>query len=152
MTTQSSARRSLLGRALGVLSLGALFSTSSQANPAQAKAGSYRVVFQVSDADPKKWQLTLNNIRNLQEELGAANVTVELVAFGPGVAMLKADSEVAARVGETLAAGVGVFACENTMRAQKLAHEAMVSKVGFVPAGIAALVKRQSEGYAYIRS
>ena len=29
-----------------------------------------KVVFQVSDADPKKWNLTLNNVKNVQDALG----------------------------------------------------------------------------------
>ena len=43
-----------------------------------------RVVIQVSDADPAKWNLALNNARNMQTDLGAANVDIEIVAYGPG--------------------------------------------------------------------
>src|SRR3981189_1717378 len=54
----------------------------------------YRVVFQVSDSDPAKWKLALNNARNVQEDLGKENVQIEIVAYGPGLAMLKAESPV----------------------------------------------------------
>jgi intracellular sulfur oxidation DsrE/DsrF family protein len=110
------------------------------------------VVFQVSDADPKKWTLTLNNVKNLQEALGANNVSVEIVAYGPGIGMLKADSEIGNRVLEALQAQVAVMACENTMRGQHLTHADMLGKIGYVPSGVAELVKRQAEGYAYIRA
>ena len=43
-----------------------------------------RVVVQVSEADPARWSLALNNVKNLQDDLGAANVTIEIVAYGPG--------------------------------------------------------------------
>ena len=75
---------------------------------------------QVSDADPAKWNLALNNARNIQTDLGAANVDIEVVAYGPGIGMLKADSVVGNRIDEALGAGVKVVACENTMRGQKL--------------------------------
>src|SRR3954468_17768957 len=78
-----------------------------------------RLVFQVSDNDPAKWNLTLNNANNVQKDVGAGNVDIEIVAYGPGIGMLKADSVAANRVGDAVAAGVKVVACENTMQAQK---------------------------------
>jgi hypothetical protein len=64
-----------------------------------------KVVMQVSDGDPGKWNLALNNARNLQADLGAKNVDVEIVVYGPGIGMLKSDSVIASRVGEALDAG-----------------------------------------------
>ena len=49
---------------------------------------------QVSDGDAAKWNLALNNANNLQADLGAANVDIEIVAYGPGIGMLKSDSAV----------------------------------------------------------
>ena len=65
-----------------------------------------RVIIQVSDADPGKWNLALNNAKNLQADLGASNVDIEIVAYGPGLGMLKIDSVVAQRVDEATKAGV----------------------------------------------
>jgi len=66
----------------------------SQSAPGQAaqNSGRYKIVLQVSDADPAKWNLALNNARNVQEDLGKDNVEVEIVAYGPGLGMLKGDS------------------------------------------------------------
>ena len=64
----------------------------------------------MSDADPAKWNLALNNARNLQSDLGAANVEIEIVAYGPGIAMLKSESIVGNRVGDALGAGVKIVA------------------------------------------
>jgi intracellular sulfur oxidation DsrE/DsrF family protein len=69
-----------------------------------------RLIVQVSDADPKKWALALNNVKNVQTDLGKANVEIELVAYGPGIGMLKMDSEVANRINEAMAEGVKVIA------------------------------------------
>jgi uncharacterized protein len=110
-----------------------------------------RVVIQVSDAEPAKWNLALNNARNIQTDLGAANVDIEIVAYGPGIGMLKADSVVGNRIDEAGKAGVKVVACENTMHAQKLTQADMLSGIGYVPAGVVELMQRQQQGWAYIR-
>src|ERR1700745_308731 len=103
---------------------------------AQAAPGKNRVVMQVSDGEPAKWNLALNNARNLQADLGAANVEIEIVAYGPGLGMLKRASPVAARVDEALTSGVKIVACENTMRAQKVNQADMLSSIGYVGAGV----------------
>ncbi|MBX3637070.1 MAG: DsrE family protein [Rubrivivax sp.] len=111
----------------------------------------HKVVFQVSDADPAKWNLALNNARNVWADLGRDNVAIEVVAYGPGIGMLKLDSPVATRVAEAMAAGMSVVACGNTMKNQKLAREDMLPNIGYVEAGVVQLMKRQREGFAYVR-
>ena len=110
-----------------------------------------RVVFQVSDADPVKWNLALNNARNVQADLGKNNVEIEIVAYGPGLSMLKRDSKVADRLAQALDSGVGLLACENTMRNTKVDKELMYYGIKYVEAGVTHLMKRQREGWAYIR-
>lgn len=118
---------------------------------AAAAPGAHKAVFQVSDADPAKWNLALNNVRNVQDDLGAEATELEIVVYGPGIGMLKADSPVAARVATALKAGVKVVACENTMKAQKLTYADMLPAIGYVQAGVTELMKKQREGWAYIR-
>ncbi|HET8831072.1 MAG TPA: DsrE family protein [Casimicrobiaceae bacterium] len=110
-----------------------------------------RVVMQVSDNDPGKWNLALNNARNLQADLGASNVEIEIVAYGPGIGMLKADSVVGNRIGEALGSGVKVAACENTMRGQKLQKADMLGGISYVGAGVVEIMQKQQQGYAYLR-
>ena len=62
---------------------------------AQAQSAKQKLVIQVSDADPGKWRLALNNVKNVQDELGGPDaVDIEVVVYGPGIGMLKADSAV----------------------------------------------------------
>ena len=110
-----------------------------------------KVVLQMSDADPAKWNLALNNAKNIQTDLGAANVDVEIVAYGPGIGMLKADSVVGNRIDEALTSGVKVLACENTMRNQKLTQADMLGRIGYVSSGVVEIMQRQQQGWAYIR-
>lgn len=118
---------------------------------AQAPEPANKVVVQVSDNDPAKWNLALNNARNLQADLGASNVAIEIVAYGPGIGMLKSESVVGNRIGEALAAGVKVAACENTMRGQKLVKDDMLAGVSYVPAGVVEIMQRQQKGWVYLR-
>jgi intracellular sulfur oxidation DsrE/DsrF family protein len=110
-----------------------------------------RVIFQVSDNDPAKWNLALNNARNVQAELGKNNVQIEIVAYGPGLAMLKAESPAAARLAQALDDNVGLLACVNTMENTKTSKSDMYGGIGYVQAGVTHIMKRQKEGWAYIR-
>ena len=110
-----------------------------------------KLVVQVSDNDPGKWNLALNNAKNVQTDLGAQNVAIEIVAYGPGINMLKADSVAANRIAEAMRAGVRVVACENTMTNQKLAKDDMLGGIGYVKAGVVEIMQRQQQGWAYLR-
>jgi intracellular sulfur oxidation DsrE/DsrF family protein len=143
-------RRSLFLSSLAAVALACASAAAVQAQ-AQAPAPANKIVIQVSDADPAKWNLALNNAKNLQTDLGASNVAIEVVAYGPGIGMLKADSVVGTRIAEARASGVNVVACENTMRNVKLAKDDMLAGIGYVPAGVVEIMQRQQQGWAYLR-
>lgn len=144
-------RRLFLSRVALAAAAGATLGASTTAALAQASAKPTRVIVQVSDDDPVRWNLVLNNVKNLQQDFGVANIAVEIVAYGPGIGMLKLESPVGARILEATTAGVVVNACQNTMRGQKLVPADMLSNVTYVSAGVVEIVKRQQEGWAYLR-
>jgi hypothetical protein len=140
-----------MNKVLGAL-LGGAMMLGALALPATGLAADKgKLVVQVSDSNPATWNLALNNVKNVQKDLGKDNVDVEIVAYGPGIGMLKADSEVASRVGEAVDSGVKVVACENTMRGQKLSKDDMNAKIGYVPSGVVEIMQLQQKGYAYLR-
>ena len=122
----------------------------SKTTPANT-AERHKLVLQVTDNDSAKWNLTLANAKNVQSYLGAKNVDIEIVAYGPGIHMLKLDSLVGAGVSDAIAAGVRVVACEITMTNQKLTKDNMLPTLLYVPAGVMELMARQRQGYAYVR-
>lgn len=138
-------------RLLLALSAAVLLGTGCATAPSPAASAKPSMVIQVSDADPAKWNLALNNARNAQTDLGRDKVAIEIVAYGPGIGMLRDDAVVANRVSEAVKSGIGVVACENTMTAQKLDKKVMNPNVSYVPAGVVQLMNRQNEGWAYIR-
>ena len=119
--------------------------------PLHAQADKYKVVIQVSDNDPAKWRLALNNARNVQQDLGKDNVQIEIVAYGPGLQMLKAESKVSGGLAQALDNNVGLFACVNTMENTKTPKSDMYGGISYVQAGVTHIMKRQKEGWAYIR-
>ena len=139
--TRSPTASTLLRGALLVLALA--FASSALAKD--------KVVYQVSEGDAAKWNLALSNAGNMQSALGADKVDIEIVSYGPGVTLLKSDSPVAARVKEAKGNGIRVVACENTMANMKLTHADMLGDIGYVPSGVVELMRKQQEGYAYIR-
>lgn len=132
----------------GALVLGTLALPTTAA--ADTDMSKMKVVIQVSDANPAVWNLALNNVKNFQAAT-KGKATIEVVAYGPGIGMLTADSEVANRVNDAVDSGTKVVACGNTMKAKKLTKEDMNSKVGIVPGGVVEIVERQMDGYSYIR-
>jgi intracellular sulfur oxidation DsrE/DsrF family protein len=119
---------------------------------APAESAREQAIFAVSDADPQKWGLTLGNIGNAIDGLGAGAAEIELVVYGPGIAMLKKDSPVADRIAAALKNGVRIVACQNSMRGFHLEQADLAPGVGVVPSGVVELIRRQHAGYAYVRS
>jgi intracellular sulfur oxidation DsrE/DsrF family protein len=134
--------------ALAMIALVAAVAATASAQPATQRN---RIVIQVSDGEASKWNLALNNARNLQSDLGTRNVEIEIVAYGPGIGMLKLDSPVANRIAEARASGVAILACENTMKGQKLARADVLDGIGYVGAGVVEIMQKQQEGWAYLR-
>ena len=157
MPTSRPAFQRLAAMAIAsLLVAGATAATSdapSTATPAQAVASTReRAIFAVSDADPQKWNLTLGNIANAIDGFGANGVEIELVVYGPGIAMLKKDSPVAAKLAVALKSGVRIAACQNSMRGFNLQAVDLVPGADPVPSGVVELIRRQHAGYAYVRS
>lgn len=140
-------RRLALLSAAGAAAVAATESARAQAS---SGAGKQRAVIQVSTPDPKMWNQALNYLENLRDLYGADKVELELVALGHGIGVLKLDSTQGPRVADALKQGMIVSACEVTMRRQKLTREDMLPNIGYVPAGLGQILKRQHEGWGYI--
>jgi intracellular sulfur oxidation DsrE/DsrF family protein len=143
----------LLLASLGGVAAGAPTPPAIAAAPAETPgAAKERAIFSVSDADPQKWSLTLGNIGNAIDGIGAANADVELVVYGPGIAMLRKDSPVAERIAAALKNGAHIVACQNSMRGFHLETADLAPGVDQVPSGVVELIRREHAGYAYVRS
>ena len=143
--------------AIAALGLGGSLvgTSSSAAGPGEAQAQKpgqkYRVVFHVTESNPQKWNIVLNNVGNIQQDLGKDNVIIEVVTHGPGIDMLKAESSVGARLAQALDNNVVLAACENTMRNAKVTRADMYGGISYVPSGVTHIIQRESQGWYYLR-
>jgi len=135
---------------IGALAIGGLAGCASE-GARMAAEGKHRVVIQVSENDPANWNLALNNAQNLQQALGKDNVKVEIVAYGPGLNMLKANSKVAGRVNGALDQNVDVVACGNTMKKMKVTKDDLIGGTRIVEGGVIEISERQQQGWTYIK-
>jgi intracellular sulfur oxidation DsrE/DsrF family protein len=126
----------------------------------EGKAAQHHAALQVDENRADLMNLVLNNVANIAQhyaDKGEA-VALEIVAFGPGLTMLRADtSPVKARI-DALAERMPhvVFsACENTMRAVEKAEGKpvqLIPQARTVPAGVVRLIELQEQGWSYIRT
>lgn len=112
----------------------------------------YRVVFHLDEPSKGRANQVLRNIENLIDDLGENNVEIELVANGGGVkALVKGPESHAEQVERLMVTGVRFVACAHSLSALEIDKDSLLEGVTVVSAGVGELVKRQTEGWAYIR-
>ncbi len=121
----------------------------------------HRVVFQVNQNSPEVMNLTLNNVTNVIEYYRAKNedVDVDVVTYGPGLHMLRADTSPVQdrikRLKEYVFPGKIQFsACNNTKEGmeKKEGHAiAIVPEATIVPSGVVHVMELQEQGWNYIK-
>jgi uncharacterized protein len=118
MTSFRPNRRSTL-RALGGAVIAALMVTAAAAaEPAplpDKPFAEHRVVLQLSDSDPAKQGLVISVANNLLKHYDPDKVAIEVVAFGPGIDLLRPGNVNRARVESLVAQGVRFDICLNTV-------------------------------------
>ena len=134
-------------------------SSTALAEDADADDGVHRVVIQVNANDPALMTLALNNAANINKYYmnEGEEVEIEVVTFGPGLNMLRADtSPVKDRIA-SLAQNfdnIEYKACANTMKgmAAKSGKDVeLVEAAEVVPSGVIHIMQRQQEGWSYIK-
>jgi len=136
----------LLAAALGLGTAG--YATAADPAPS-ARAES--VVVQISEGGAFQQKLVLNNVANLLRSAPEAKRSVEVVAFGPGIRLLGRESQHQARVEGLMDKGVAFLACANTLAAMGKELDDLIPGVKKIPSGVARIVQRQGQGWAYLR-
>jgi intracellular sulfur oxidation DsrE/DsrF family protein len=75
----------------------------------------HRIVLQLSDSDAKKESLVISGANNLIKAYGPDAIAVEVVAFGPGIDVLRTGNANRTRVESLIAQGVKFDVCVNTL-------------------------------------
>ena len=117
------------------------------------------MVVQVSRDDPEGMNLALNNIlaSKAHYDSRGEQFQAELVAYGPGITMLREDkSPVKDRIEEVRKAvpGLTLHMCGNAKAAAETREGHKVTPlpgVGVVPSGVVRVMELQEQGWTYIR-
>jgi len=134
--------------ALFVLALGAFLCVV----PMQGQTKAHRVLFALTSPEEADWRLTLNNVRNLISGVAPEPVDIEVVTYGPGIAFLKKDGPDAGNIQKLESAHVHFVACGNAMKKEQLEAADLVPGVEIVPAGIVEVMRKQEQGWTYIKA
>lgn len=76
----------------------------------------HRLALQLSDGAPDKQALVLSVANEIMKQYGMDKVAIEVIAFGPGIDLLRADSPNRALVDSLVSAGVRFDICMNTVQ------------------------------------
>ena len=126
-----------------------------------AEGKSHRVTFHVDQNDPEVMNQTLNNVGNVIDYYRGKNeeVDVDIVAYGPGLNMLRADTSPVVdrikRLKDMVFPGKIQFsACNITKTAmeKREGHAVtIVPEATVVPSGVVHLMELQEQGFSYVR-
>lgn len=75
----------------------------------------HRLALQLSDRTPEKQALVLSVANMMLKQYGVDKVAIDVVAFGPGIDLLRADSPNRVRVDSLVSQGVHFDICMNTV-------------------------------------
>lgn len=113
----------------------------------------HRVVFQVTLDGEDNWNKVLNQIENLKKGLAPEKVEIEVVTHGDAAGFVLAkNTALSERIQKNEANGVQFAFCSNTQRKNNIKAEEITPGVTIVPAGIVEVVRKQEQGWSYIKA
>lgn len=126
---------------------------------AYADGNGHKVILHVDENDPKKMNLVLNNVQNIDKYFTAKGekIQIEVVANGPGLYMFRSDkSPVKARLEKLSLAmdNLQLSACGNTkvlMGKKEGMDIPIMDEATMVPAGLVRIMELQDSGWNYIK-
>jgi hypothetical protein len=126
-----------------------------------AEGKTHRIAIQVDQNDPQVMNLALNNVNAVIEYYRTKNeeVDIDIVTYGPGLHMLRADTSPVQdrikRLKDMVFPGKIQFsACNNTKQGMENTEGHAISilpDATIVPSGVVHLMDLQEQGWSYVR-
>jgi uncharacterized protein len=139
----------------------ALLSIAFASGALAADAKPHRVTIQIDQNDPQVMNLVLNNVTNVIEHYRSKkeDVDIDVVAYGPGLHMLRSDTSPVQdrikRLKDMVFPGKIQFsACNNTKQGMEKTEGHAISIVPdatIVPSGVVHLMELPEQGWRYVR-
>lgn len=119
-----------------------------------------KVLFHVNEAS--RWPVILANAGNLVNDVGPEKVTIEVVAngeavtvfangFGQGAAEAASGAVLRGEMERLAGVGVDFVLCRNALAMYSVPGHRLPSFARIVPAGITEIIRKQLQGYAYVK-
>jgi len=125
----------------------------AQASSDEKPFAEAHVILQLSDQEREA--VVLDTANNLIKHYGGPDfIDIEIIAFGPGVRLLFADSEHEVRIDSLVENGVRFYICENTLdtiERKTGVRPEIISHAISVQTGVAHILKKVAEGYTLVR-
>jgi intracellular sulfur oxidation DsrE/DsrF family protein len=147
-------RRLYLAFALCLAAAPAVAQTAAPGVSGEPVFAEHRLTLQLSDNNAEKQSLVLSVAANILKAYGPDKVAIEVVAFGPGVDLLRADNPNKALIESLAVQGVRFDVCMNTI-------ETIERKTGKpyplnpraqkVVAGVERIITLAEHGYVTVR-
>jgi uncharacterized protein len=111
----------------------------------------HKIVFQLATGDTLVHKGLMRQLNNVLEYWPTAKI--EVVIHNDAIGFMRnTESVVAKEVKEMQERGITFAVCKNTMKRKKLTEADILPSAVFVPVGIAEIVEKQEDGYAYIKA
>jgi uncharacterized protein len=143
--------------AMAAAAMLALLPLAARAQPAplpDKPFAEHRIVLQLSDNDPKKEGLVLSVANNLIKAYDPDKIAVEVVAFGPGIDLLRVENANRTRVESLIAQGVKFDVCVNTLdtvERETGKRPAVIPSAIPVQVGVGQILSLTENGYTLVR-
>jgi len=132
--------------------------TAQTSSPGEAPSldkpfAEHHLVLQLSDGEEAKQALVISVAYNLLKAYGPDKIAIEVVAFGPGIDLLRAESPNRARVDSLISQGVQFDICMNTVDTlQREGKQVNINpKAVRVQVGVARILTLTEKGYTLVR-
>ena len=108
------------------------------------------VVIQISSGEKEVQKAILSQIKNLLKAM--PGIGIELVIHSHGISFVLKESRWQKHLENFHQQGVSILVCKNTLDSLKLTKNELFSSTKVIPSAVAHLVKRQMEGWAYLKA
>lgn len=123
----------------------------AQTSSSEIDLEQHKIVMQLTSGDTNVHKMVVRQIANILA--AAPNSKIEVVCHASGINMLMTlQTKVQPKVIELKMKGVEFVACENTMLEKKITKEEIIPEAGYVKVGILEIVRKQEQGWSYIRA
>jgi intracellular sulfur oxidation DsrE/DsrF family protein len=116
-----------------------------------AQKSDYKVVFDITSSDPSCQKQVVREANLIKE--GNPDAQVEVVLYGKSLDLIRKDKSQYSEDIQKLVnqKGVSFKACHIAMKHQNVASSQLITGVQVVPDGIYEIIKKQREGWGYIK-